>query len=315
MTPTFDERADWFDRHYTTTRGRVRAALVLERLADTLPPPPATVLDVGGGSGAIAVPLATDGYGLTLLDPSTAMLDLAGRHAIDAGVELRLVQGGVEMVAELAPGPFDAICCHAVLLYLDDPGAHLATLRRVVAAGATLSLLEKNRLALAMRPGLRGDYAEAIRVLDDPVATGNLGIENRSRSVDEWTELLEQTGWRLDSWVGDSALLRPRARRPRPRRVRAAPHTRAGGRTPRALPVGGAPRAPQRDGRLSGPGAVGPPRRPHPGHAQDNGSGVALAAPFSRVSPSLASIAARIEYWLYWPASTRADTCGPTTTV
>ncbi len=202
MTPTFDERAEWFDRHYSTTRGRVRAALVLERLADILPPPPGTVLDVGGGSGAIAVPLATDGYGVTVLDPSTAMLDLAGRHAADAGVELRLVPGGVEMLAELAPGPFDAICCHAVLLYLDDPGAHLAALRGVVAAGATLSLLEKNRLALAMRPGLRGDYAEAIRVLDDPVATGNLGIENRSRSVDEWTELLEQTGWRLDSWVG-----------------------------------------------------------------------------------------------------------------
>jgi ubiquinone/menaquinone biosynthesis C-methylase UbiE len=202
VTPTFDERADWFDQHYTTTRGRVRAALVLERLAGTLPPPPASVLDVGGGSGAIAVPLATDGYGVTVLDPSTAMLDLAGRHATDAGVELRLVQGGVEMLVELAPGPFDAICCHAVLLYLDDPGAHLAALRGVVAAGATLSLLEKNRLALAMRPGLRGDYAEAIRVLDDPVATGNLGIENRSRSVDEWTELLEQTAWRLDSWAG-----------------------------------------------------------------------------------------------------------------
>ena len=202
MTPTFDERADWFDRHYMTTRGRVRAALVLERLADMLPPPPATVLDVGGGSGAIGVPLATDGYRVTVLDPSSVMLDLAGRHAADAGVELRLVLGGLEMLAQLAPGPFDAICCHAVLLYLDDPGAHLAALRAVVAAGATLSLLEKNRLALAMRPGLRGEYAEAIRVLDDPVATGNLGIENRSRSVDEWTELLERSGWRLDSWAG-----------------------------------------------------------------------------------------------------------------
>jgi ubiquinone/menaquinone biosynthesis C-methylase UbiE len=202
VTPTFDERAEWFDRHYTTTRGRVRAALVLERLADTLPPPPAAVLDVGGGSGAIAVPLSARGHRVTLLDPSSAMLDLAGRHAADAGVELRLVPGGVETLAELAPGPFDAVCCHAVLLYLDDPGVHLAAIRGVVVTGATLSLLEKNRFALSMRPGLRGEYAEAIRVLDDPVAHGNLGIPNRSRSVEEWTDLLEQTGWRLDSWVG-----------------------------------------------------------------------------------------------------------------
>jgi hypothetical protein len=53
-----------------------------------------------------------------------------------------------------------------------------------------------------MRPGLRGDFEEAIRVLDDPVAAGNLGIPNRSRSVDEWRDLLDAAGWRFDSAVG-----------------------------------------------------------------------------------------------------------------
>jgi ubiquinone/menaquinone biosynthesis C-methylase UbiE len=202
VTPTFDERAEWFDHHYEATRGRVRAALVLERLAATLPPPLAAVLDVGGGSGVIAVPLAERGYDVTVLDPSPAMLELARGHARDAGADLRLVEGGVEGLEELAPGPFEAICCHAVLMYLDDPAAHLVAMRHVAHSGATLSLLEKNRLALAMRPGLRGDYAEALRVLDDPVASGNLGIPNRSRSVDEWSDMLSATGWRLDSWAG-----------------------------------------------------------------------------------------------------------------
>jgi SAM-dependent methyltransferase len=202
VTPTFDERAEWFDHHYEATRGRVRATLLLERLAESLPAPPATVLDVGGGSGVIAVPLAARGYEVTLLDPSPAMLDLARGHAADAGAELRFVEGRVERIAELTPGPFDAVCCHAVLMYLDDPAPHLAAMRHAASTSATLSLLEKNRLALAMRPGLRGDYAEALRVLDDPVAGGNLGIPNRSRSVDEWSDLLTGSGWRLDSWVG-----------------------------------------------------------------------------------------------------------------
>jgi len=152
VTPTFDDRAEWFDRHYETTRGRVRATLVLERLAATLPPAPATVLDVGGGSGAIAVPLAASGYDVTLLDPSPAMLDLARGHASETGAGLRLIEGGVERIAELAPGPFDAICCHAVLMYLEDPATHLAAMRDAATSGATLSLLEKNRLALAIRP-------------------------------------------------------------------------------------------------------------------------------------------------------------------
>ena len=202
MTPTFDERAEWFDRHYETSRGRVRATLVLERLDAILPPPSVTVLDVGGGSGAIAVPLAARGYDVTVLDPSPAMLALARTHADEAGTDVRLVQGGVEQIAEVTPGPFDAICCHAVLMYLDDPAPHLIAMREAAADGGVLSLLEKNRLALSLRPGFRGDYGEALRVLDDPVATGNLGITNRSRSVDEWRELLSASGWRLDSWVG-----------------------------------------------------------------------------------------------------------------
>jgi len=198
---SFDDKAEWFDDHYGTTRGRVRLALLLERLEQTLPPPPGNVLDVGGGTGVVAVPLAERGYHVTMLEPSDGMLDVT-RRRIALVAEVEVIQGGVGDVTELVRGPFEAICCHAVLLYLDDPAAHLRALRAVAAPGAILSLLEKNRLALSMRPGLRGEYPEAIRVLDDPVASGNLGIPNRSRSVQEWTDLLTATGWRVDSWVG-----------------------------------------------------------------------------------------------------------------
>jgi hypothetical protein len=51
-------------------------------------------------------------------------------------------------------------------------------------------------------PGLSGAFEEACRVLDDPVATGNLGIRNRSWSVPEWDRMLAASGWRLDSWAG-----------------------------------------------------------------------------------------------------------------
>ncbi len=87
-------------------------------------------------------------------------------------------------------------------MYVDDPGGSLKVLRSMARDGAVLSLLEKNRDGLAMRPGLRGDHEEALRVLDDPVAAGNLGIPNRSRSMEEWRGLLDDTGWRLDSAAG-----------------------------------------------------------------------------------------------------------------
>lgn len=202
VSPTFDERAEWFDAHYGTTRGRIRLRLVLERLGETLPPPPARVLDVGGGSGVVAIPLAERGYDVTLLDPSEGMLRVAQERIGAANVELAVVYGAIDDVPRLTQGAFDAICCHAVLMYVDDPGGSLKVLRSVARDGAVLSLLEKNRDGLAMRPGLRGDYEEALRVLDDPIAAGNLGIQNRSRSMEEWRCLLEAAGWRLDSAVG-----------------------------------------------------------------------------------------------------------------
>jgi S-adenosylmethionine-dependent methyltransferase len=200
--PTFDERAEWFDAHYATTRGRIRLALIMERILESFPRPPARILDAGGGSGAVAVPLAEHGYAVTLVDPSEGMLRVAARRIADAGVGVETVAGSIEDLAALAPEPYDAICCHAVLMYLEDPVPALRALRSQAHAGAPLSLLEKNRAGLALRPGLRGDYPEATRVLESALATGNLGIRNRARSVDEWRDLLAETGWRVDSWVG-----------------------------------------------------------------------------------------------------------------
>jgi SAM-dependent methyltransferase len=202
VTPTFDERAEWFDDHYRTTRGRVRRELVLERLREMMPAQRSTVLDVGGGSGAIAIPLAQAGHRVSIVDPSAGMLEVARRRAGETGVELELVRAGVEDLADILPGPVDVICCHAVLLYLDDPLAALRALRAVATPGAVLSLLEKNGDALAVRPGLQGDYREALRVLDDPVACGNLGIPNRSHRIDTWQRWLAESGWHVDSWVG-----------------------------------------------------------------------------------------------------------------
>jgi ubiquinone/menaquinone biosynthesis C-methylase UbiE len=202
MPGTFDERAEWFDDHYATTRGRVRLSLLLERLVELLPPPPARILDAGGGSGRVAVALAERGYQVTLLDPSEGMLRVARDRIKMKGVELSTIFGRIEDAPSLAPGPYDLICCHAVLMYVDDPGSCLDTLRSISEEGTVLSLLEKNRDALAIRPGLKGDYEEALRVLDDPIAAGNLGIQNRARTVEQWAELLSAAGWRTHSWAG-----------------------------------------------------------------------------------------------------------------
>ena len=202
MEDRFAGRADGFDEHYTEPRGRVRLDLVLERLDGVLPPPPVRILDAGGGTGAFAIPLARIGYDITIVDQSADWLEHARPKADAAGVDLDLVNIGLESLTDAGLEPFDAILCHAVLMYIDDPAVVLRTLRSVAAPGAVLSLLEKNRDGIALRPGLQGDYAEARRLLTERDSVGRLGVGNRAYAVSEWLAMLAAAGWSPDEWVG-----------------------------------------------------------------------------------------------------------------
>src|ERR1700756_5578567 len=65
------------DEAYASVKGYVRTYVLHRHLLDHLPPPPARVLDVGGGAGNQSFPLAQAGYDVTIIDPSAAMLDKA----------------------------------------------------------------------------------------------------------------------------------------------------------------------------------------------------------------------------------------------
>src|SRR5580693_1781302 len=97
--------ADQFaDKAYASVKGLVRTYVMHQQLLEQLPPPPARVLDVGGGAGHQSFPLAQAGYDVTLLDPSPAMLDRARqrleRLPADARRRVTLVQADGEKADE-----------------------------------------------------------------------------------------------------------------------------------------------------------------------------------------------------------------------
>src|SRR6476661_6749050 len=87
-----------------------------------------TVLEVGVGSGRVAIPTALAGVQVVGVDRSAAMLDLAWAKALRLGVGLDLVQADMRALPELGRFPLVTVPFRA-FLHLRDDAERLAVLR------------------------------------------------------------------------------------------------------------------------------------------------------------------------------------------
>lgn len=129
------------------------------------------VVDVGAGTGGLAVGIAAGGHRVTVVDPSPDALAAARWRAAEAGVTLTEVQGEAGDLPALVGEPgsgrggADLVICHNVLEYVDSPPAALAAIARVLRPGGTVSVLAANTVAAVLQRALAGKYAEARAML------------------------------------------------------------------------------------------------------------------------------------------------------
>lgn len=148
---------------------RLAAELAAERTADQ--GGPLHVLDVGGGTGGMAVALAGLGHRVTVVDPSPDALAALERRAAESGVQhlVESVQADTGTLAGVVqPASVDLVCCHEVLEHVDDPAAAIAAVAAVVRPGGVVSLLVAQRSAVVIARALAGRFAEAAHALDEP---------------------------------------------------------------------------------------------------------------------------------------------------
>ena len=116
---------------------------------------------------------------------------------------VQLVEGFGEQAPELlGAGVFDAALCHGVLMYLETPDEMVRALAAAVRPGGLVSALAKNADALAMRPGLRGNYREALAALGADRAAGGLGIVTRGDTIADLSRTFEEAGLAVEEWYG-----------------------------------------------------------------------------------------------------------------
>lgn len=164
------------------------------------------VLDVGGGSGTRAVPLAVQGCRVTVVDPSIDALATLRRRANEAGVgeRVRGVQADTDALgAAIQPSSADLVLCHHVLEFLDDPAAALDALAAALRPGGTLSLLVAGRNAAVLALGIAGRFAAAAAAAGSP--DGRFGDDDPLRrrfDSDGLSTLLTDAGLRVVSLRG-----------------------------------------------------------------------------------------------------------------
>lgn len=132
---------------------------------------PVRVLDCGGGSGSLAVPMAVGGAQLTVVDVSIDALATLMRRATEAGVShlVTPVQGDVEALGDFLPaGEFDLVMAHGVLEDVANVTAAMAEIARMPRSGGTVSLVTGNPAAVVLARALAGDVTGALSALRTP---------------------------------------------------------------------------------------------------------------------------------------------------
>jgi S-adenosylmethionine-dependent methyltransferase len=188
-------------------RDVVRQELVTRQLEQELPPAPVRVIDLGCGQGTQALRLARRGYHVTGVDASA---DLLGRFERDLAAEpaavrdrVRIERGLIEDYPERAGlSRFPVVLCHGVLMYAGDPAPVLRAIATLAAPGAVVSLLVRNGDALAMRPGLLGDWGACAEAFGSDRYQNRIGISARADRLADLTARLAGLGLAVTAWFG-----------------------------------------------------------------------------------------------------------------
>ncbi|NLU72765.1 class I SAM-dependent methyltransferase [Streptomyces sp. HNM0575] len=169
----FDAALDSWRVWQESPWGRLRYATAefnLRRRLEPLGDGPLRVLDLAGADGGDALRLLRRGHRVTIVDYSPGMLAAARERAGQDGTEARLdtVEADVfDLPGAVTGSRYDAVLCHNLLQYVDDPAPVVRSAVSLVRRGGVVSVMAINRHATPLGLAVRSlDPAAALDALD-----------------------------------------------------------------------------------------------------------------------------------------------------
>lgn len=168
----------------------------------------ADVVDIGGGSGTLALALAVAGHRVRVVDPSPDAIAALTRRAAEAGLG-ELATGLVGDLWTVAADPgftggADLLCLHDVLENLPDPAAALTAVRPLLRPRGVLSVLVPQRSAAVLARALAGRPAQARTARHSADGRWGAGDPVRRRfDRGELLAMLDRAGFEVQLFRGE----------------------------------------------------------------------------------------------------------------
>jgi S-adenosylmethionine-dependent methyltransferase len=209
MMPRIAAGAERFEDAYKyaaylrTAGGRLRTDLAWTNLRSFLPANASAcrALDIGAGTGTLAIRLAELGFEVALLDVSESMLKLARSESDSKRLagSIAFHHGDAARLEDLfTPGSFHVVICHNLLEYVDDPAAVLRSVSSLLMndGKSFASLLVRNRWGEVLKAAIKDHDPEqsAAVARAGTVLDALYGEPVRVFDADDFRKMAEEAG-------------------------------------------------------------------------------------------------------------------------